>query len=129
MATDRSAPIVPVVEIAAALLTRPETAARAQVIANRVCDLVPDSAAVVYVIEDQENPAWTAKATAGEINVPKVVDFEVGTLGEIASGRAVQTFEFATLDREAFSHLDIRRNAVSLAYLPLIAEDVLVGAV
>ena len=129
MATDRSAPVVPVVEIAAALLTRTETAARAQVIANRVCELVPDSAAVVYVIEDQDNPAWAAKATAGEINVPKVVDFEVGTLGAIASGRAVQTFDFATLNREAFSHLDIRRNAVSLAYLPLIAEDILVGAV
>ncbi len=129
MATHRSAPLVPVVEIAAALLTRPETAVRAQVIANRVCDLVPDSAAVVYVIEDQDNPAWAAKATAGEINVPKIVDFEVGTLGAIASGRAVQTFDFATLDRQEFSHLDIRRNAVSLAYLPLIAEDVLVGAV
>ena len=129
MATHRSAPAVPVVEIAAALLTRPETAARAQVIANRVCDLVPDSAVVVYVIEDQDNPAWTAKATAGEINVGEVAEFAGGTLGAIASGRAVQTFDLATLDREAFSHLDIRRNAVSLAYLPLIADDILVGAV
>ena len=129
MATHRSAPAVPAVEIATALLTRPETAARAQVIANRVCELVPDSAVVVYVIEDQDNPAWIAKATAGEINVPEVTNFEVGTLGAIAAGREVQTFDFATLNREAFSHLDIRRNAVSLAYLPLLAEDILVGAI
>lgn len=129
MATHRSVPVVPAVEIAAALLTRTETAARAQVIANRVCDVVPDSAAVVYVIEDQDNPAWIAKATAGEINVPEVADYEVGTIGSVATSRAVQTFDFATLNREAFSHLDIRRNAVSLAYLPLIADEVLVGAV
>ena len=129
MATHRSAREVPVVEIAAALLNRPDTAGRAQVIADQVCELVPDSAAVVYVIEDQDNPAWTAKATAGEIKVAKMAALEAGTLGAIAIGRAVQTFDCATLDREEFSHLDIRRSAASLSYLPLVANDVLVGAV
>jgi len=129
MATPRSAPAVPVVDIAAALLSRPETAARAQVIASRICELVPDSAAVIYVIEDWDKPAWLVKATAGEINVAQAVDFGAGTLGAVATSPPVQTFDCATLDRQEFSHLDIRRKAVSLAYAPLTAGDVLVGVV
>jgi len=129
MATHSSAPAVPVTKVAAALLVRPETAARAQVIADLVCELLPDSAVVVYVIADQNDPAWTAKAKAGEIQVANVVDFDAGTLGAIAVGRALQTFDCGTLDRGEFSHLDIRRKAVSLSYVPLIVDDVLVGAI
>lgn len=129
MATPRSASAVPVVDIAAALLGCPETAARAQVIANQICELVPDCAAALYVIEDLEKPAWVVKATAGEINVADVVDFSAGTLGAVATTPAVQTFDCATLDRQEFSHLDIRRKAVSLAYAPLTTDDVLVGAI
>lgn len=129
MATPRSASAVPVVDIAAALLSRPETAARAQVIANRICELVPDSAAVIYVIEDWDNPGWVVKATAGEIKVAQVVDFGAGTLGAISASPPVQTFDCASLDRKEFSHLDIRRKALSLAYAPLTADAVVVGVI
>ena len=93
MATPRSAPVVPVVDVAAALLSHPETAARAQVIANRVCELVPDCATVIYVIEDRDNPAWVVKATAGEINLAQVVEFGAGTLGAVATTPPIQTFD------------------------------------
>jgi RND family efflux transporter MFP subunit len=129
MAPRRPASAVPVAEIAAALLAQPEVAPRARVIAGHVAELFPGAAAVVYVIQNQENPAWTAKATAGEITVGQVMDFNAGTLGTVAESRALQVFESASLQREDFSHLDIRRTAVSLAYAPLLVDETLVGAI
>ena len=129
METRRPVSVFPVTEIAAALLANTEVASRAQVIADHVVALFPGTAAVVYVIEDQENPAWTAKATAGEITVGEVADFNAGTLGAVAESRALQVFDSASLQREDFSHLDIRRTALSLAYAPLVMDEVLVGTI
>jgi hypothetical protein len=54
MATRRHTFVIPVAEIAAALLAQPEVVPRAQVIAEWAAELLPDAAAVVYVIRDQE---------------------------------------------------------------------------
>jgi RND family efflux transporter MFP subunit len=129
MATQRPASELPVAEIAAALLAQPEVAARARVIADELAELFPGTAAVVYVIPDQENPIWTSKATAGEITVGEVPDFNTGTLGAVAESSEPQVFEGARLQREDFSHLDIRRTVVSLAYAPLLVDGTLVGAI
>jgi len=129
MATRRPASAVPLAELAATLLAQPEVTPRARVIADRVAELLPGTAAVVYVIQDQENPSWTAKATAGEITVGEVLDFNAGTLGAVAESRTLQVFEGASLQREDLSHLDIRRTAVSLAYAPLLVDETLVGAI
>ncbi len=129
MATQRPASDVPIAEISAALLARPDVIARARVIADRACELVPESAAVVYVIDDQDNPAWTAKASAGEIVVHEKIDLDAGTLGTLAETKELQIFEGATLQREDYSHLDIRRTGISLAYAPLLSSEVLVGAI
>jgi RND family efflux transporter MFP subunit len=129
MATRRPASTVPVAEIAAALLAQSEVAARARVIAEQIADLFPETAVVVYVIQDQENPRWDAKATVGEVKVGRVLDFDAGTLGAVAESRTLQVFESTNLQREDFSHLDIRRTSVSLAYAPLLSEGTLVGAI
>jgi RND family efflux transporter MFP subunit len=129
MATRRPASTVPVAEIAAALLAQSEVAARARVIAEQIADLFPDTAVVVYVIQDQQNPRWDVKATVGEVKVGRVLDFNAGTLGAVAESRTLQVFESASLQREDFSHLDIRRTSVSLAYAPLLSHGTLVGAI
>lgn len=129
MATRRPASTLPVAEIAAALLAQSEVAARARVIAEQIADLFPDTAVVVYVIQDQENPSWDAKATVGEVKVGRVLDFNAGTLGAVAESRTLQVFESSSLQREDFSHLDIRRTSVSLAYAPLLSGETLVGAI
>jgi RND family efflux transporter MFP subunit len=129
METRKSVSTVPVAEIASGLLSSLEVSSRARVIASYVVELVPDAAAVVYVIEDQNNPAWKATATAGEISVSELVDFNAGTLGSLAETKELQVFEGANLQREDFSHLDIRRTAISLAYAPLLVDDTLVGAI
>jgi RND family efflux transporter MFP subunit len=129
METQRPVPAFPAVELAAALLAQTEVASRAQVIADHVVELLPGAGAVLYTVSDQENPSWEAKATAGEITVGEVLDFNAGTLGSVAASRDIQVFEAAILQREDFSHLDIRRTAVSLAYAPLLSGEVLIGAI
>ena len=129
MSSQRSAFAVPVAEFAAALLARQEVIPRAQTIADKVADLLPETAVAVYVIADQENPAWTAKATSGEITVSETVEFDAGTLGAVAEKKHLLAFETGhELPRESYAHLDIRRRVVALAYVPLLVNDTLVGA-
>jgi RND family efflux transporter MFP subunit len=129
MASQRSAVAVPVAEYAAALLAHPEVRPRAQITANQVAELLPETAVVVYVVENQEDPAWTAKATAGEITVAEVMAFDEGTLGAVAENKSLQVFEVAQLKREEFAHLDVRRTVVCLAYAPLLIEETLIGVI
>ena len=129
MANPKSAFAVPVAQFAAALLAQPEVAPRAQAIANEVAELLPDTAVAVYVIADQETPSWTAKATAGEITVAETVDFEAGTLGAVVAKRELLVFEGSDLPREEYSHLDIRRKLVTLAYVPLLVNDTMIGTI
>jgi RND family efflux transporter MFP subunit len=129
MTIRRSEQAISVAEFAAALLSQQEVAARAEITAEQVAGLVPGSAVVVYVIEDQGTPAWTAKATAGEIAVNAVINFHDGPLGATAENKTFQVFEGANLKREDYAHLDIRRTVASLAYFPLLVKKTLVGAI
>src|SRR5580704_2420394 len=129
MPNPQSAFAVDVAEFAATLLAQQEVAPRAQVVANKVSELLPDIAVVVYVIADQESPNWTAKATAGEIAVTETVDFETGTLGAVAEKRELLVFEGSELTREQYAHLDIRRQFAALACVPLLVNETLVGAI
>lgn len=129
MATRRPRFAVSVSEFAAALLGRQELGPRAQMIADAVAQLLPGTAIVVYVIEDQENPSWTPKATAGAIVVAQRIEFDAGTLGSVAQNRAFAKFEGGELPREDYAHLDVRRTVTSLAYVPLLVDDNLFGAI
>src|SRR5437588_11408835 len=72
-------------EFAAALLAERELVPRARVVAEQVVLLLPDSAVVIYAIEDQESPAWRAVAATGEISVHhKIIEMGKGTLGDTA---------------------------------------------
>ncbi|MGA2643686.1 MAG: efflux RND transporter periplasmic adaptor subunit [Candidatus Sulfotelmatobacter sp.] len=129
MATQRSEFAVPVAEFAAALLARSEVRPRCQVIAEQVAQLLPGTAVVVYVIEDQGNPSWTAKAIAGEISVAAGMEFNTGTLGTVAETREFAQFNASDLAREDYAHLDIRRTVTSLAYMPLVVGEILFGTI
>jgi len=129
MATRRPPLAVPVAEFATALLARQEVGPRAQLTADLTAQLLPDTAVAVYIIEDQEAPSWSPKATAGEINAVQGMEFDAGTLGSIAQNKEFAVFEAAALRREDFAHLDVRRTIASLAYVPLLVDDTLIGAV
>lgn len=129
MKLQRSDVAVPANDFAASLLAQQEVAPRAEVAAEWFAEFLPGVAVVVYVIEDQGNPAWTPKATAGEIVVNQVTPFHHGPLRAVAENKTPQIFEGNNLKREDYSHLDIRRTVVSLAYVPLVWNETLVGAV
>lgn len=129
MATRRPAFVIPITEFAAALLARPEVSPRAQVTANQVAQLLPGTAVVVYIIEDLDSPLWTCKSTAGEVTVGETMEFGVGTLGTVAEKKTFVVFQGSGLQREDYAHLDIRRTVNSLAYVPLLVDDVLFGAI
>ena len=117
-------------EFTTGLLSEREVVPRARWIAAKIAELVPGLAVVVYAVEDQENPEWTVKAILGEIRVAHArVPFESGTLGELAKTREPFACEASALTREDYSHLDVRRTLLALAYVPLIVQDTLVGAI
>ena len=77
MATQRPGFAVPLAEFAAGLLSEREVTPRARLTAHQVVEMLPGAAVVVYVVEDQAAPAWTAKAAEGEIQVSEsTVEFE-----------------------------------------------------
>jgi len=129
MATRKTTFEVPVAEFAAALLARAEVTARAQVTAEQIAQLLSGTAVVVYIIEDLDNPNWTCKAVAGDVSVAGTIEFGAGTLGAVAERKALVVFEDGNLQREDYSHLDIRRTVSSLAYVPLLVDEVLFGAI
>src|SRR6185437_9294207 len=130
MATQRPGFEIPLLDFAASLLVQGDTAQRAQVIAEQVAQLDPGSDVVVYVIEAPEDPGWTAWGLAGNIKVSREkMDFQAGTLGMVAESQTPLVLDGARLAREDYGHLDVRRTLVSLAYVPLIAEGALVGAI
>lgn len=129
MATQRPPSAISISEFGTALLGRQDLGPRAQIVADVIFQLLPAMAVVVYVIDDHENPSWRAKATAGEITVAKAMEFDQGTLGSVAQNRTFVKFEGSELRREDYAHLDIRRTVTSLAYVPLLIEDELVGAI
>jgi RND family efflux transporter MFP subunit len=131
MATQRPGFQIPLVDFAANLLLQREAAARAQLIAEQVVELDPNCDAVVYAIEDQDDPSWSPKGVRGDIRVEgEQLEFDAGTLGMLADGgEQPLVLNGSQLKREHYAHLDVRRTVASLAYVPLLAEGMMVGAI
>ena len=118
MAIPRSDLVLPSADFAVALLTRPGVRARAQLAARRVTDLLPGTAAVVYV---KAGAAFSAVAISGEVKVAAQLRFSPTGPIAILEGQALR--------RETFAHLDIRRTVESLTYVTLTAEEEMIGVV
>jgi len=128
MGTQKPELVLPLADLAGTLLSQQEVMPRAQAIAEEVASLFPGAAVVVYVIEDQGNPAWSAKAIAGDVDVNEVIDFNHGPFASVAESKRLQVFEATDLKREDYAHLDTRRTVISLAYVPLTVKETLIGA-
>ncbi len=119
-------------EVAALLLSAPEAAARATLVASAIVELLPDSACVVYrIVPAADDGAWNAIAVAGDISVelsslPATSPLLLPLLSE--PPRAM-VYPGGELRREDYSHLNVTRSLVSLAYLPLLQNDRLIGCV
>jgi len=124
--THKSDFVVPTVDLASALLAEREVSPRAQLIANRLMELLPGAAAAIYVV-DRESGAFAAKATAGDLRVAAKLDCVTGIPARATAHRVVVVHEGRELRREDYAHLDVRRTVTSLAYAPLLADDTVLG--
>ncbi|HXX02627.1 MAG TPA: efflux RND transporter periplasmic adaptor subunit [Candidatus Acidoferrales bacterium] len=120
---------ISVTELAAGLLAQREVVPRAQFTADQTAQLLPGTSVTVYVIPDQENPVWTAKASTGEVACAAEVEFHAGTLGALAETRSTVLLKGSEVPRESYSHLDTRRQVAFLAYVPLLVDATLIGAI
>ncbi len=128
MATQSPGFTISYAELASALLSSSEVAPRARLIAQQVAGIVPGTAIVVYVMDEEGR--WEPKATEGEVAfMEAVIQQDAGTLGALFAKRDIVTFNGAELPREEYAHLNVRRTVVSLVEIPLLVEEELVGAI
>jgi RND family efflux transporter MFP subunit len=116
-----------------AMLRERESAPRAGLLAQQAAELVSGGAAIVYVLDPGDPPAvpasWSAKATAGDIHLDDpTVAADSGTLGTLAQEQQPLLYSGNELTREDYAHLHVRRTLVSLACVPIIVNDTLMGA-
>jgi len=124
------AAVFPMAELLAALLAELEIGPRARILATCVAELAPDSAVVIFSIDDQQAPMWTAKAITGEITVDGgPIALDSGTLGEVAREHSILQFEIENLARADYAHLDVRQNVTALSYVPMLRDEQLLGCV
>jgi len=117
------------VRLSASFLAQLESGPRARVLALEVFSLLPDSAILVYLVDDSLS-AWRVKAVVGEISVDRgAISLESGVLGSLARERRVLGFSAGELSREDFLHLDIRQSFTGLTYIPLLLDEKLIGCV
>jgi RND family efflux transporter MFP subunit len=127
MATQRPALGASFGAFAGQLLAEREIAPRARVIAAEASARLPGTAVVVYLFDAAAHPRWTSKASVGDIKVP--AQCEALTLAMLAEQREPLLFSGAELVREHYAHLDVRRTIASLAYVPLLSGETLLGAI
>src|SRR5208337_226318 len=116
-----------------AMLRERESAPRAALLAQQAAELVTGGAAVVYTLNAGQPPTvpptWTARAVAGDISLDEpTVPADFGTLGTLAQEQQPLLFSSNELKREDYAHLHARRTLHSLAYVPIIVNEVLIGA-
>jgi RND family efflux transporter MFP subunit len=130
MATQGSSSVDISGKLLTALLREREVQPRAALIAQAVGELFPGGAAVVYAIEDPDDPKWTSKAVVGEIHLDEqVVPLDSGMLGALAEDPQPTIYAGSKLVREDYAHLHTRRTVQCLAYVPLLMDGNLIGAI
>jgi len=119
-------------EAAALLLAEPGASTRASLIATVIVDLLPDSACVVHRFSSADGEAaWTTLGIAGDISAQEGA-LQPGSrliLPLLSEPPQSVIYPGAKVRREDYAHLGVARSIASLAYVPLLSEGQLVGAI
>lgn len=123
--------MLPMVELCCRLLKTQEVGPRARIIARGVAEAVPGIAVNVYATSDlPDGEVWAWLGSVGDVAVPEpTIPLQTGTLGILSRELKPVQFEGSALIREEYAHLHVRRTLRSLSYLPLLQQEVLVGAI
>jgi len=120
------------IELASSLLAATDSAARARLIASAVIQLLPDSACIIHRLSSVGGePSFHPVGLAGELSLadnvlPADRSLLVPLSSDPPSAVLYSSGEFA---REDYAHLNVSRSVSSLAYLPLLVQDQVVGAI
>jgi RND family efflux transporter MFP subunit len=112
------------------LFAEQEVSPRARVFAKFVAGLLSDCAVSVYTLASDENANfWLPVAIVGDAAIhEEAITAESGLLGSLL-GDSVPVLRTAPdLKREDYPHIDTRKTLLSLACIPLIHGDNLIGA-
>jgi transcriptional regulator with GAF, ATPase, and Fis domain/multidrug resistance efflux pump len=119
-------------ELGASLLVAPDAASRAALVASLITQLIPDSACAIHrVVLTEKGSHWTILAVAGDVShlqesIPEGNSLVAPLLTETPQSVIYPGTE---VRREDYAHLNVSRSVESLAYIPLILEEQLVGAI
>lgn len=130
MASQEQESVLDLSPLSTQLLAEHEVAPRARVFAKYVAGLLPESAVSVYTLaSDGESDSWLPRATVGEAAIhDQAVFANSGFLGSLITEAVPILRPAAQLKREDYAHIDTRRSLLSLACIPLIHKETLVGA-
>jgi RND family efflux transporter MFP subunit len=117
--------------LSSTLLAEQEVSQRARALARFVAEFLPDAAISVYTLaSDASATSWIPRATVGEATLHgSFIDSNSGLLGRLIDDPVPQLRTGATLKREDYPHIDIRRTLHSLCYIPMLQGASLIGAV
>ena len=119
-------------DIAASLLAASDSPARATLIARAVVQLIPDSACIVHrMMFDRPSSRWVAIGKAGDISVRQVSQSTPSRLLAPLLSQAQQAHIYLASDirREDYAHLNVSRSIASIAYLPMLNKDQIIGTI
>jgi multidrug resistance efflux pump/transcriptional regulator with GAF, ATPase, and Fis domain len=125
------APLNDGAEVGALLLAAPDAASRAGIVASLIVEQIPDSACAIHRFTSVDDEGrWTVIGVGGDLSAEQASLNESPLIGPLLTDPPeVVLYTGADLRREDYSHLHVTRSIVSLAYLPLLQDDQLIGAV
>src|SRR5579864_742453 len=120
-----------IADISARLLGEREVSPRARTLARAIGDVLPGKGVNIYLFHASDTgEEWIAQATFGDGAIPDpVVASGSGALGTLAQQPKSLVFSGDALVRELYAHINVRRTLRGLAYLPLLHDEQLIGAI
>jgi GAF domain-containing protein len=114
------------------LLIVPDAAARTALVASAITQFIRDSACAVHrVVATDHGPHWSVLAVAGDASyVQESIPDDSFLVGHLLSEEPRAAIDSgAVVRREDYAHLHISRSVESIAYVPLLLEEQLIGAI
>ncbi|MGB7439173.1 MAG: efflux RND transporter periplasmic adaptor subunit [Candidatus Acidiferrum sp.] len=130
MASSEQESVLDLSPLSTQLLAEQEVLPRARAFANFVAGLLADCAVSVYTLaSDGDSDCWVPRAIVGDAAIhEQAITAESGLLGALLVKSVPVLRTAPNLKREDYPHIDTRKTARSLACIPLIHGENLMGA-
>src|ERR1700756_713556 len=119
------------VQVSALLLAAPDPGARGSIIASAIVELLPDCACVVHrFAAEKGEEAWTPVGAGGDISVEPISLKADGRLIAplLSDSPEPVIYPGSSTRREDYAHLHVSRSIATIAYIPLLHDTALAGA-